>query len=146
MKFVWVSRRIEAPAETLWQLLVDPSVWPAWGPSVRSATVAGGELAAGATGVVDAVGGIRLPFEITHFESGRRWAWSIAGVAATDHVVEPLDGGCLVRFGTPWPAAAYLGVCRRALARLDRIATESPVYDVAELDIDAAEIETGWRS
>ena len=88
------------------------------------------------------MGGIRLPFEVTRFEPGRRWAWSIAGVAATDHVVEPLDGGrCVVSFGTPWPAAAYLAVCRWALARLDRIAVGS-----AEDDVESAVSEVGLRS
>lgn len=146
MRFVWTRRRIDASPDTVWRLLVDPAVWSVWGPSVRSATV-DGHLGPGATGTVETFGGFRLPFEITHFEPGRRWAWSIAGIGATDHVVEPIDGGaCRVGFGTPWPAAAYLPICRRALTRLDHLAVGSMEDRPATREVDAAAVETGSRS
>ena len=45
-----VSRRIAAPAEDVWRLLVDPEVWPRWGPTVVAAEIDGGFLRHGATG------------------------------------------------------------------------------------------------
>ena len=130
MRHVWVSHQIDVPSGTIWRLLVEPASWPEWGPSVRAATTDADELDLGTRGTVHTVAGLRLPFEITRFEPGRRWAWSIAGVAATDHVVEALDDDrSRVSFGTPWPATAYLMICRLALTRLDRLATESAHTD-----------------
>jgi polyketide cyclase/dehydrase/lipid transport protein len=143
MKFGWVTREIQAPTETLWQLLVDTDVWPAWGPSVRAVRLDDDELRFGSTGTVRTVVGLQLPFEITGFEPGRSWSWSIAKFAATQHTVEPLgDHRCRVGFGVPWPAAPYLAVCRRALIRLDRLAVDT----LDTLDIDGVRIEAGLRS
>jgi uncharacterized protein YndB with AHSA1/START domain len=126
MRSLWVHRDIEAPASVLWELLVNPQRWPSWGPSVVRAVVDDGDLRLGSRGVVTTVGGLRLPFEITAFEPGTRWAWSVAGVPATDHTVEPLASDrCRVGFGAPWAVAPYLAVCRSALARLDALATGS---------------------
>jgi uncharacterized protein YndB with AHSA1/START domain len=123
---LWVHRTIEAPAERLWELLTDLESWPHWGPSVRSATL-DGPFAAGTRGTVTTAVGARLPFEITAFDPPHRWSWTVAGVPATDHAVEDLDGRrCRVGFGVPWVAAPYLGVCAVALHRLDRRATPHP--------------------
>lgn len=119
---------MQAPAAVAWELLVDPARWPAWGPSVRGAVVDGdGVLRAGATGTLRTVLGLTLPFEVTVVEPGRRWAWTVAGVGATDHRVDPLGPGrCRVAFGVPWPAAAYLAVCRVAIGRIRELA-EAPL-------------------
>lgn len=119
----WVTAEIGAPASVVWHLLTDPEAWPAWGPSVRSARLDAPALARGVTGEVRTAVGVRLPFEVTAFEPGRRWAWSVAGVPATDHTVEPLGAArCRAGFGVPWPATPYLAVCRVALGRLARLA------------------------
>lgn len=126
MRFTWVTRDVDAPAETMWRLLVDTNVWPAWGPSVRAVTLDDAELRLGSTGTVRTVIGLRLPFEITRFEQHCGWSWSINGIWATDHRVEPLDRDrCRVAFGAPWPASPYLAVCRQALIRLDKLAVTS---------------------
>jgi uncharacterized protein YndB with AHSA1/START domain len=122
MRRLWTSRAIDAPAGTVWELLVDPARWPAWGPTVRGAEL-DGALALGARGRVQTALGVWLPFEVTRFEDGRAWSWAVAGVPATDHTVDPLDGGrCRAGFGVPWVAAPYLGVCAVALARIDALA------------------------
>ena len=123
MKLWWIAREIDAAAETVWRLLVDTATWPAWGPSIRAVKLDGDELRLGSTGTVRTVAGVRLPFEITRFEPGSSWSWSIATINATCHIVEPLGPRrCRVRFCVPWWAAPYLAVCRRALIRLDALA------------------------
>jgi hypothetical protein len=75
-------------------------------------------------GTVTTTLGLTLPFEVTAYDEGARWAWKVGGVSVTDHTVEPLGPNrCRVGFGVSWPAAPYLLVCRIALGRLDRLAT-----------------------
>jgi uncharacterized protein YndB with AHSA1/START domain len=126
MKRLWVTADIDAPAERLWDLLTDLDAWPQWGPSVRAATIDAPALEYGARGKVTTAVGVEVPFEVTRYEPGRHWAWRVAGVPATDHVVEPLGADrCRVGFGVPWPAGAYLAVCRAALSRLETMALAS---------------------
>jgi len=123
MRRLYTSIEVDAPAALLWGLLVDLDLWPRWGPSVRNATVDGGVLMMGARGCVVTALGVTLPFEVTEFEPGERWTWAVGGVAATDHRVESLGvDRCRVGFGVPLVAAPYLGICRVALHRLDRLA------------------------
>ncbi|NNF55727.1 MAG: SRPBCC family protein [Acidimicrobiales bacterium] len=125
MKKLWKYREIDAPADDLWRLLTNPQEWPAWGPSVRSATVHGDSLERGAKGRVTTVGGLELEFEITDFEEGEFWAWKVAGVPATHHTVESLGPNqCRVGFGVPLIAAPYLAICEVALRRLDTMSEQ----------------------
>jgi uncharacterized protein YndB with AHSA1/START domain len=125
MRRLWVHRDVDAPAAALWDLLVDPRRWPDWGPSVRSADLDGPELRLGTRGTVTTAGGARLPFEITAYERGHRWAWKVAGVPATDHTVDLLGAGRgRVGFGVPVIAVPYLVVCQAALHRLERLAID----------------------
>ncbi len=116
-----VSRTIAADPAVVWDLLVDLDAWPSWGPSVSGAT-SGGPLGQGSRGTVRTAVGLSLPFEITRFEDGHRWAWKVAGVPATDHRVEAAPGGCTVTFGVPWWAPGYLPVCALALRRIEELA------------------------
>ena len=125
MKKLWIHRDIEAPAETLWDLLTDLESWPGWGPTVQDVQLRGGQLEQGATGTVTTVLGVQLGFEVTDYQEGSRWSWKVAGVTATDHMVESLGADrCRVSFGVPWLAAPYLTVCQVALRRLDKLAQQ----------------------
>jgi len=119
-----VSREIAGPAATAWDLLTHVAAWPAWGPTVAGGSVPGGVVGPGARGTVRTAVGVSLPFEVTRFEAGRMWAWSVAGVPATDHHVRPTDDGCVVTFGVPWWAPGYLVVCALALRRIERMTLE----------------------
>lgn len=115
---------IDAPVDAVWQALVSTDAWPAWGPSVRSATLDEPPLRLGSTGIVTTVFGVDLRFEVTDYDELHRWSWNVARIPATDHTVEPVGPGrCRVGFGVPWPAAPYLAVCRIALRRLAELTT-----------------------
>jgi hypothetical protein len=127
---VVVDRFVPAAPEVVWDLLVDTSRWPEWGPSVTAvelddapATPATGtRITAGSTGRVRTAVGVWVPFRITGFNDGRRWSWNVAGIPATSHTVEPAPGGCRVGFGIPLLVAPYALVCQVALARIERLA------------------------
>jgi uncharacterized protein YndB with AHSA1/START domain len=120
-----ISRTVAAPPDVLWNLLVDTTYWPQWGPTVAGAELDGGTttIALGSAGTVRPVVGPGLPFTVTAFEPGRSWSWRVAGVAATSHAVAPVGAGTRVTFGVPVWAPAYLAVCSLALRRLDRLAS-----------------------
>ncbi len=120
-----VSRHIDAPPDAVWRLLVDTEAWPKWGPTVAGGEIDGGEMTLGASGRVHTPVGVALPFRITEFIPGRRWAWSVAGVPATAHAVEPDGDGCRASMAAPWWAPAYLPVLAIALQRIDRMVTSA---------------------
>lgn len=113
-----VDRRIDAPAEDVWDVLIDTQRWPEWGPSIRRVECDNRRIRAGSTGRLWTVGGLELPFEITTCED-HRWRWRVAGVSATGHRVENGDQGCRVVFELPAIAAGYVPVCWVALSRID---------------------------
>ncbi len=122
MKTLWTSRDVAAPSAVMWGLLTDVGRWPEWGSSIRQATLATSRFELGSRGTVRTVIGLELPFEVTRFEEGRSWSWSVAGCRATDHVVEAFGPHMTrVSFGVPWIAAPYLAVCRMALRRLNEL-------------------------
>lgn len=118
-----VHRRIAAPSDEVWQILVDLDYWPRWGPTVSGAEIDGDLLTLGTTGRVWTPVGIPLPFTITEFVPGVRWAWRVAGVDATKHGVDPDGDGCRVWMSAPWWAPAYLPVLAIALRRIDQLAS-----------------------
>lgn len=122
-----ISRRIAAPPDVAWRLLTDLDTWPDWGPSIVGASIdeGPGELRLGARGTVRTVVGVPLPFEVTEFVEGERWAWTVAGVPATGHHVEPTADGCVVTFTVPWWAPGYLLICAIALRRIEGLAASS---------------------
>ncbi|MCV7420893.1 SRPBCC family protein [Mycobacterium yunnanensis] len=117
------ARTIAAPAESAWRVLTDLSQWPRWGPTVQRAELdEDGPLRLGSRGRVWTPIGVPLPFEITEFDDGSAWAWKVAGVSATRHVVTGHSQGCRVSFGVPLWAPAYLPVCALALKRIEDLA------------------------
>lgn len=125
MRHLSVSRRIAAPVDAVWDLLVTVQDWPRWGPSLRGVELDTERIVAGSRGTVIARGGVRLPFEITTFEPQQRWSWRVAGVSATDHTVHADGDATVVRFGVPMLVAPYAAVCVIALRRLERLADPS---------------------
>lgn len=118
-----VDRVMAVAPAAAWRVLTDLDEWPRWGPTVARAEVTDpGPLRLGSRGRVWTPVGIALPFEITEFDDGRRWAWKVGGVPATRHVVVPRPGGCLVSFGMPIWAPPYLVVCAVALKRIEDLA------------------------
>lgn len=115
-----VARRMAAPPPAVWRAFRDTRCWPEWGPSVRAVDCADRYVERGSTGRVTTVGGLGLPFEVTSCADGR-WTWDVARLPATGHRVRD-DDGAVAAFEVPLPAAPYAVVCRRALARLDRVA------------------------
>ncbi len=121
-----VQRHMRVPPEVVWHLLTDTDAWPLWGPTVKRAHIDGGAVVEGARGTVVTPVGVPLPFLITRVDPEHSWSWSVAGVPATSHEVEPVLGGCVARMTTPPWAPAYLPVLEIALRRIERLAAERP--------------------
>ena len=120
-----VATTLDAPAAVAWQLLTDTHVWPQWGPSVRAVDAPHRFITAGTRGRVQTTPGIWLPFEITDWEEGRRWAWRVGGIPATGHHMTPMTATtCRVAFTIPRWAPFYVPVCRIALRRLALLCAE----------------------
>jgi len=117
-----VSRDVDAPADVVWTLFTDTRWWPKWGPSVGAVEVDGDErtVREGTTGRVR-VAGAWVPFRVDRCRD-RRWTWRVAGVPATGHRVESLDGRSRAAFEVPLLAAPYAAVCARALRTIARLA------------------------
>lgn len=129
MKPVRARIEIDAPAARVWPLIADFEHWPEWGPSVRAVAVDATSVAPGVTGRVQTAVGLWLPFRIDTVVPDRSWDWSVAGIAATGHRVEPLSRSrCAVEFSVSrifWP---YRWVLKRGLRKLASLA-ERPARD-----------------
>jgi hypothetical protein len=122
-----ITRRLGASPGAVWDVLVDTTVWPVWGPTVRAVELTGGGhlIGPGRTGRVGTVVGVWIPFEVTEWEEGRHWAWKVAGVPATSHTVRPEAGdvgASRATIGIPSWAPAYAAVVWIALGRIGRLA------------------------
>jgi hypothetical protein len=121
-----LSTEVAAPADRVWDELVELDRWPAWGPTVRAARLDDGSrrLHRSASGAVQTTVGVWLPFQVDdwHDDGVRRaWSWRVAGVAATTHAVTAVDAErCRVEMTVPWWAPGYLGVVGLALRRIRR--------------------------
>ena len=125
-----------APPEVVWDVLVDTALWPRWGPTVSAVELdepgtVGSRITAGSRGRVRTPVGVWLPFTVTEWVPGERWAWRVAGVPATAHAVGPAPAGegrdvaAEVVLEVPWWAPAYLPVCIVAARRIADLAAEA---------------------
>ena len=120
-----VELAMSLPSDAVWDVLVDLTSWPKWGPTVAGAELdEPGPLKLGARGKVWTPVGVPLPFEINEFLDGRVWAWRVAGVPATRHEVISTRGGCVLSMGVPVWAPAYLSIMAIAVPRIERLAAE----------------------
>ena len=113
-----VGRDVDAPPETAARALRDTRRWPEWSPSVRDVESTDRYVETGTTGRVR-VAGVWVPFRVTA-ATRLRWNWEVARIPATGHRVERYSGDpgrCRAVVEVPLVAAAYVPVCRRALAR-----------------------------
>jgi hypothetical protein len=115
------AREVDAPPDRCWDLLVDTTRWPAWGPSVRAVDCDQRVIEDGTTGRVRTVGGIWLPFEVTSCRE-RRWTWRVARIPATGHRVRA-GPPTTIEFEIPLVAAPYVVVCLKALQELAVLST-----------------------
>lgn len=122
MLTVPVRREMAVAPDVVWDLLVDTSRWAEWGPSIVAVELTGRRLDERSSGRVRTALGIWAPFRVSELVEGRSWAWTVAGVPATTHLVEATPKGCRVTFGVPLLAAAYAPVCAAALRRIERLA------------------------
>ena len=123
----WSRRTVDAPADSVWDLLVDLDAWPQWGPTVTAARLDGGgrRLTPGARGAVRTPVGVWVPFEVTDLTRGQPvsgWRWAVAGVPATTHRVLDEGDHCVVELGAPWWAPAYVPVLEVGTRRLAGLA------------------------
>lgn len=122
-------RRLEVtgPARPVvaWERYADLGAWATWAPQIRGVDADGPRLALGRSGVVHALGGLRVRFVVTAVdERAMRWSW-IARVGpltlSLHHDVTPDARGTragLVLEGPAPVVTAYAPLTRVALARL----------------------------
>ena len=96
-----VDRAIDAPATSVWSVMIDVARWPEWTPTVTEVR----HLGHPAFGVGSRVQ-IRQPrlpravWQVTRLEEGRAFTWESTGPGIRSighHEVTPTEAGCAVR-------------------------------------------------
>ena len=121
-----VGSDVEAPADVVWDLLVDIERWPEWGPTVSAVESPDRRITSDTTGKVRLTGlGVWVRFEVGHVDADRmRWDWEVARIAATGHRVRGRPEGCRVEVEMPLVAGGYAPMCRRACRNVRLLAEE----------------------
>lgn len=120
--FCELRKSLKATEEAVWTLLTDTTRWTEWGPSVSEVNSTDRFIRKGTSGKVKLPIGLWIPFLITDYEDKRYWSWSVWGIRATGHRIEPLGGKkCIIIFEVPTLAAPYLLVCWIAIRRIENI-------------------------
>ncbi|MFB6283519.1 MAG: SRPBCC family protein [Halobacteria archaeon] len=119
-----VSRKIDAPVKTVWNLLTDTKAWRKWGTSVVGVEADRRYIKEGMEGEVEILGSFWVPFEITSYEE-YRWTWDVAKIPATGHRVNELRGErSKAVFEVPMHMSGYTPVCGRALKKIEELAVD----------------------
>lgn len=121
MRRVSSSIDIAAPPDRIWPYLAEFESWPQWGISISEVDAAASRIAPGVTGRVRTRLGLWLPFTIEDVVVGSFWDWSVAGVRATEHHLEPQRDHARVRFTAPWVVAPYTAIMAASLRKLRRL-------------------------
>ena len=121
-----VVKKINAPLERVWDILIDTRQWPVWGPSVRRVDCPQRYIYSGLQGRLKTAVGIWVTFEITTCEAPAFWDWKVSGFAATGHRLKKLnENSCELIFEVPFAAFPYALICRQAANRIARLALET---------------------
>lgn len=114
-----------------WERYVDTRLWSSWSPQISRVELfgaVGSRIEPGLRGRVHAVGGLRVPFEVTSVDDEQMsWSWRVRiGPAAVrlDHRVTARDGGTrttLDLHGFLPVVAGYAPVAQLALRRLVQV-------------------------
>ena len=122
LSYLEVHRIVDASASAVWDLLIDTTRWPVWGPSVSAVECPDRFIHEGSRGRVKTSLGVWVPFAVTAFRPGYYWSWRVFDLPATDHRVDPLPlERCRLTFAVPTVAAPYLTVCRIAMVRIEHL-------------------------
>jgi hypothetical protein len=109
----------------VWDIIIDTSQWPRWGPTVKNVQLSERYISTGSKGQVLTSLGVWLPFIIDEYEHGSFWSWKVATVKATGHRVQESEkGGSNLWFEIPMIAAPYTIVCQLALGRIENLLCE----------------------
>lgn len=91
---------IAAPAERVWEVLIDVEKWPQWTETVTSVRrLDDGPLRSGSRAMIDQPKIPRTEYVVTEFEPGRSFTWVATGPGVTTtarHNVEPSPEGSRV--------------------------------------------------
>jgi hypothetical protein len=114
-----------AAPEVAWRRYAEIALWPTWSPQIVRVETGAERITPGATGVVHAVGGLRLPFTITAVNAlTRTWSWVVrlGPVALTlNHEVRPHPRGSRTALSMEGPDALLLGYTPLAWWALRRL-------------------------
>lgn len=118
MRRVVSSIEITAPPDRIWPYLAEFAWWPQWGMSINAVDSDADRIAPGVTGRVRTRLGFWLPFTIDDVVTEVCWTWSVAGLRATDHHLDPAADSTRVRFTAPWIVAPYAVLMGMSLRKL----------------------------
>ena len=126
------TRHIDAPAATVWPVVVDVARWPEWTPTIDSVELLDeGPFGVGSRAKVHQPRLPRATWQVTDLVDGRSFTWEATGPGMRTigrHEVVPEDGGSRVVLGIeqtgPMGAVAAV-VWRRLTQRYVELEAES---------------------
>ncbi|MDJ0497776.1 MAG: SRPBCC family protein [Acidimicrobiia bacterium] len=125
MRRITSAVEIAASADRIWPFVAEFERWPQWGLSVNQVDSDARQVGPGVTGRVRTPLGFWVPFTIGEVIPGSFWDWSVAGVPATGHRLEPRGASTRVEFTAPWVVAPYKLVMALSLRKLKRVVEAS---------------------